>query len=151
MAANALPDVPTGARCVFKINGQTLMYARSVAISEQIDYQPVNVLNDVRVAQFVPTAYRVTLTASTIRLVGTTLKSLGFFAKTGQDSTTQLLSILNIGELVAELQDSVSGKTLATVNGVKIASHNFSVDSQGMISEDVEFVAVSVSDESETA
>lgn len=148
--ATALPDVPTGARCVFKLNGQTLMYARSVAISEQVDYQPINVLNDIRVAQFVPTAYRVTLTASMIRLVGTTLKSLGFFAKTAQDATTQIIGILNIGELVAELQDSVTGKTFATVNGVKIASHSFSVDAQGIIAEDVEFVAISTVDESET-
>jgi hypothetical protein len=147
----ATPAIPTGARCTFSLNGQVIAYARSVAISEQIDYQPIEVLDLLRVKEFIPTAYRVTLTASMFRIVGQTLKSMNFFPKTGQNGTQQLINVLNVGDLVATLEDSVSGAVLATVQGVKIASHSFSIDSRGIVSEDVDFVCTSVTSEDEAA
>jgi hypothetical protein len=147
----AISSIPTGARCVFSINGKVLAYARSVAVSESIDYQPVECLNDLRIREFCPTAYRVTLSCEVVRLIGTTLKSMGFFAATAQAASTQLINILNTGDLVATIEDSVTGTVLATINGVKIASHSWSVDARGMVMESVEFVATTLSEESDAA
>lgn len=147
----AISSIPTGARCVFSINGKVVAYARSVAISEAIDYNPIETLNDIRVREFCPVSYRVTLSCEVVRLIGTTLKSMGFFAATAQAASTQLVNILNTGDLVATVEDSVTGTVLATVNGVKIASHSWSVDARGMIMESVEFVAISLSEESDAA
>ena len=147
----AIPSIPTGARVVFSVNGQVWAYARSVAISESVDFSPIEILNSIRVSQFVPTAYRVTLTAESVRLIGTTIKSLGYFAQTAQSASTQLINILNTADLVATIEDSASGAILATINGVKIASHSWSVDARGSIAESVEFVAVSITDETEAA
>lgn len=147
----AISSIPTGARMVLSFNGQPVAYARSVAISEQIDYAPIEILGSIRVKEFVPQAYRITISCSTVRIIGTTLKSQGFFGKTAQNASQQLLNILNTGDLVATLEDSVSGAVIATVQGVKIAGHSFSLDSRGLIMEDVEMVGVSVSDESEAS
>lgn len=143
--------IATGARCKFSIQGKVVGYARNVNVTEEIEYQPIEVLDNIRVEEFVPVAYRCRLTASFFRIVGDTLKSMGFFPPNGGDTDEHLENILTNGELNAQIEDRKTGKIITQVQQVKVASHNWTVDAKGVVGEDMEFVAISTSDESEIA
>jgi hypothetical protein len=143
--------VLTGARCRFKINGKTIGYARSVAITEEIQYDPVEVLDNIEVEEYVPVAYRVRFTASMFRIVSATLKGEGFFPESGKNSEEHLENVLLSGELAALIEDTKTVQPISTLQQVKVASHNWTIDARGIVGEDVEFNAIRVSDETEIA
>lgn len=139
----------TGARARFSIDGVKVGYARNVAVTEEIQYDPVEVLDNVEVEEYVPVAYRVTFTASQFRIIGETVKSLGFFPANGANTEEHLENILISGDLNATVEDTKTGKIFATLEQVKVASHNWTIDARGVVGEDLTFVAVRVKDESE--
>lgn len=142
----------TGARSRFSVNGKIIGYARNVNCTESIDYEPIEVLDNIEVEEHVPTAYRVTMSAGMIRLVGSTLKSEGLFPANGANAEEHLENILlTSGIMKATIEDTKTGKIYSEVQEVKITNHNWSVDARGVVGEDVEFVAVRISDESELA
>ena len=139
----------TGARARFSINGVKVGYARNVTLGERVDYEEARVLDNIEVEEFAPVAYNVTFTAGQFRIVGETVKSLGWFPSVGANTQEHLENILTQGDLTATLEDSKTGKIVATVEQVKTSSRNYTVDARGIVGEDVEFVAIRVRDESE--
>jgi hypothetical protein len=139
----------TGARARFSIDGRKVGYARNVAVTEEIQYDPVEILDNIQVEEFVPIAYRVTFTAGQFRIIGETIKSLGFFPSLGANTEEHLENILISGDLVATIEDTATGKLFATLEQVKVASHNWTIDARGVVGEDLTFVSVRVKDESE--
>ncbi len=139
----------TGARARFSIGPKKVGFATNVSGSEEIELQPVEVLDNIEVEEFVPVAYRVTFTASLVRIIGETLKSEGFFPKTGNSPEEHLTNILLIGDLVCTIEDSKSNAIMMTLEQVKIQSRNFTVNARGIVGKDVTFVAVRMKDESE--
>lgn len=139
----------TGARARFSINGVKVGYARNVAVTEEIQYDPVEILDNIEVEEYVPVAYRVTFTASQFRIIGETVKSLGYFPNVGQNVEEHLENILISGDLTATIEDTKTGKLFATLEQVKVASHNWTIDARGVVGEDLTFVAIRVKDESE--
>lgn len=139
----------TGARARFSLNGTKVGYARNVSVSEEIQYDPVEILDNIEVEEFVATAYRVTFSASQFRIVGVTIKSQGFFPNTGNNPQEHLENILVSGDLVATVEDTRTSKIFATIEQVKTASHNWTIDARGVVGEDITFVAIRVKDESE--
>ena len=128
----------TGARARFSIDGIKVGYARGVNVSEAITYEPVTVLDNIEVEEHVPTGYEVTFTCSMFRIIGTTLKSRGWFPPNGANTEEHLENILITGDLIATVEDTKTGKLFATLEQVKISSHNWTVD------------AIRIKDESET-
>lgn len=139
----------TGARARFLINGTKVGYARNVALTEEIQYDPVEILDQIQVEEHVPVRYRVNFTASQFRIIGETIKSLGFFPSVGGNNAEHLENILTNGDLTATIEDSKTGKIFATVEQVKVASHNWTIDATGIVGEDLTFNAIRVKDESE--
>jgi len=139
----------TGARARFSINGVKVGYARNVNVSEEIQYDPIEVLDNIEVEEFAPIAYRVTFTASMFRIIGETIKSKGWFPNTGNNTSAHLENILVTGDLVATIEDSKTGKIFATLEQVKVQSHNWTVDARGVVGEDCTFNAIRCRDESE--
>ena len=137
----------TGARARFSIDGIQVGYARNVAVTEEIEYQPVEILDNIQVEEYVAVAYRVRFTASMFRVVGETLKKEGWFPKLGQSPNEHLENILLNSGMVATIEDTKTGETFATLEQVKVASHNYTIDARGIVGEDVEFTAVRVRDE----
>ena len=142
-------NILTGARARFSIGGGKVGYARNVAITEEIEYQPVEVLDNIEVEEHVPVAYRVRFTASMFRIVGATLKSKGWFPKSGTGTDVHLSNILDTGELQAQIEDTKTNKVISYLDQVKVASHNWTIDARGIVGEEMEFVAIRVKDESE--
>ena len=139
----------TGARARFSLNGVKVGYARNVNISEENGYEPIEVLDNIEVEEFAPVSYRVTFTASMFRIIGETIKSRGWFPANGKNTSEHLQNILTSGDLTATIEDSKTGKIVSTVEQVKVASHNWTVDARGVVVEDVTFVCIRVQDESE--
>jgi len=142
-------NVFTGARARFSINGIKVGFARNVAITESITYEPITTLDNVEVEEFVPTGYEVRFTAGKFKIVGETLKTRGWFPSLGGNTEEHLENILVTGDLTATIEDTKSGNIIATVEQVKVASHNYTIDARGVVGEDIEFVATRVRDESE--
>ncbi len=140
-------DVLTGARALFSINGSDVGYARGVTIGETIEFEELVVLNNIEIQEFVPTGYRVNFSASMFRLIGSTVKSRGWFPPVGQNAAAHLNNILETVNMEAKLEDTKSGRIFALVQQVKVQSHNFTVDARGIIGTEVEFSAIRVKDE----
>jgi hypothetical protein len=141
--------VLTGARARFSIGGVKVGYARNVNITEEITMEPIETLDNVEVEEWAPTGYRVTFTASQFRIVGETIKSRGWFPVSGDNTEKHLENILAIGDLSATIEDTKTSNTIATIEQVKIQSHNYTIDARGIVGEDVTFNAIRVKDESE--
>ena len=141
--------VITGARARFSINGVKVGFARSVNLNENIDYRPLEVLDNIRIEEHVPVGYDCALTMEQFKIVDQTFKARGFFPKAGNDTSEHLLNILLSGELTATLEDVVSGKLLATVERCRIATTNYTVNARDITGENITFVAILVKDESE--
>ncbi len=136
-----------GARARFIIQGVQVGYARSVSVTEELEYQPMDVLDNIEVEENVAVSYRVRFTASIFRIVGETLKKAGWFPKIGKDAQEHMSNILSTGDLVAVVEDTKTNQPIATLLQCKIASHNWTVEKGTITGEDVEFVAIRVRDE----
>lgn len=134
-------NVFSGARALFSVNGIQVGFAAGVSGSESIDYEPVDVLDLLEVKEFVPVAYRATLSAQIFRVIGKSLKALGIFP------TDSDLSILTSGDLVCTLQDRLTGETAAQFEQCKCSEHSFDVTARGIVSENVNFVTIRLKDE----
>ena len=139
----------TGARCRFAVKGITIGYATNVTVREAINYQPAEVLDNIETEEHVPVGYEVSMTAGFLRIISSTLKTVGLFPKNGGDSNTHLLNILNQGAVEATITDRVTDQPWATAEQVKISERNTRVESRGLVGEDVTLVAIRLRDESE--
>jgi len=137
----------TGARARLSLNGRKVGFATNVNGSEEIEYQPQEVLDNIEVDEWIPVAYRANLTASMIRIVGETLKSQGFFPQSGATPEEHLTNILLQGDMVATIEDSKTQRTVTTVEQVKVSSKNFTINARGIAAKDVTFVCVRMRDE----
>ena len=138
-----MAQVFSGSRARFLINGRVVGFAGNVSGSESIDYEPVDILDQLAVQEFVPVAYRATLSAQIFRIIGQSLKALNIFPKEEDILTTGLL------DCVIEDTQSGAGSAMATFTGVSAQEHSFDVGARGIVSENVNFVAIRVRDESE--
>ncbi len=138
------PQVFSGPRARFRLQGVTIAYAGGVSGEETIDYEAVDVLDLITVKEHVPVAYRATLSAQIFRIVGNSLKNQGVFPKPDKIITAEALT--------AAIEDAeLTGKTMALFTGVRTASHTFDVAARGLVTENVNFVAIKITDESESA
>lgn len=132
-------NVFSGPRARFKIDGNVVGFAAGVSGSEAIDYEPVDVLDLLEVREFVPVAYRATLSAQIFRVIGKSLKALGIFP--------QETNILTSGDLTATVEDTISGNTMSQFESCKCSEHAFDITARGIVSENVTFVTIRLKDE----
>lgn len=139
-----LGRVFTGARARLMIQGVPVMYATNVAYGEEIQMDPVEVLDKLEVAEHVPVAYRVTFSSQHVRVVLNPIKN-----RDGVTIFPRLEDILTSGELTATVEDSVTGAVLASIERVRASRYQNNVSARAMVLTDVEFVAIRIRDESE--
>lgn len=138
-----VPQVFSGPRARFKIDGVTIGYAGGVSGEEVIDYEPVDVIDLLEVKEHVPVSYKATLNSQIFRVIGNSLKAQGIFPTPSK--------IINSVAMTAAIEDAeITHKTIAMFTGVRTAGHTFDVTARGLVSENVSFVAIRVADESES-
>lgn len=144
-----MAEVATGARARFSINGIAVGFATNVDVRESITYEPVKVLDNIQVIEHVPIDYDVSMAADMIRIVNETIKSQQWFPKQGKSASEHLLNMINQGEMEAVIEDTITGKTICFVEGVKIAESSLRVTARGIIGQNVSMVAKRRRDESD--
>lgn len=134
-------NVFSGARARFKVDGNIVGFAAGVSGSESIDYEPVDVLDLLEVREFVPVAYRATLSAQIFRVIGSSLKGIGIFPIEE--------NIITSGDLTCTVEDKITGNTMAQFENCRAQEHTFDVTARGIVSENVTFVTIRLRDEFE--
>lgn len=147
MAAKGL--IFTGARARLSINGVKVGFARNCSGREMIQYERVKVLDNIQTQEHVPVDYDVSFTAGMVRIVGETVKSLGYFPSLGSNPAEHLTNILTNGSLTITIEDNQTGAIVMTLEQAKCQTNNFSLDASGVVGQDLEFVAIRSRDESE--
>ena len=137
MAANVF----SGARARLKVDGNIVGFAGGVSGSESIDYEPVDVIDLLEVREFVPVAYRATLSAQIFRVIGASLKAVGIFPVEE--------NILTSGDLTMTIEDRLTGNTMSQFESCKSSEHSFDISARGIVSENVSFVTIRLRDEFE--
>lgn len=148
----ATGNVLTGARARFSLNGVQVGYATGVTVRESITYEPIKVLDTIQVTEHAPTDYEVSMTAELVRIIGTTIKSEGWFPKQGTSPEDHLSNILSSGELTAtiEADANIGAPTIVmNVEGVRISERNVNVTARGVVGTNVTLVAIRARDESD--
>lgn len=138
----------TGARARFLLNGKKVGYATRVSYSEELELQPVDVLDNIQSEEHVPVGYRVQLSCGTVRIIGETVKSQGYFPGIGATPEEHLSNILLTGVLTATIVDSKTGRAALQMEQVKMSGRSSSIDARGMVGEDLTFVGIRARDES---
>lgn len=150
----------TGARAIFRIEGQKIAFASGVDGTEEVMYEPVEVLDNLEVQEHVPVGYRVSFTCALFRTITGTpnakqpkvgifgsVKQMGLFPKAAAD----LINILTSGVLTCTIEDRMTKKTVMQVEECKAASHNFSITARGVVGQNMSWVAIRMKDESEVS
>lgn len=135
-------DVLTGCRATFQLNGVVQGYATGVSVRENIQYDPVVVLDNIHVKEHAPVGYECSMTAEFVRIVGDDLKSRGLLPKQGSSAADHLTNIIASGELTATLVDSQTGQIVANVEGVRISESSVNITARGIVGENVSMVAI---------
>ncbi len=130
----------TGARVVFRVNGQKVAFANAINYTVAHAHQPVDVLDQLAPAEYAETGYTVNFTATLFRVAGQSPLSVGLRPK--------LQDILTQPELTAELIDRVTGQTLFLIERVKCTQEDFNVDARALAQLTLSFVGIKMSDES---
>ena len=135
------PQVFSGGRARFKVDGRQIGYAASVNGEENVEHEPVEVLDLLEVREFVPVAYRVSLNSNMFRVIGNSLKQQGIYPI--QDN------ILTSGTMTCAVEDRLTGKIAAQFFGCRASTKSFDIGARGIVSEACAFVAIRQKDESE--
>lgn len=142
-------EVASGARARFYLNGKQVGYATDVTVRRAINYQEVNVLDNIEVFEHVPVGYAASMDCGFVRLVAESIVAAGWFPAQAATPQEFLLNILTSGDLTASIEDSKTGKVLYNVEGVKMASEHASFQARGVTSSQCSFVAKRIRDEGE--
>ena len=135
MASNTF----SGARAIFLIDSVPIAFAGSMSGEETVDHEPVDVLNNLAVAEHVPVAYRVSLNAQVFRVIGNSVRSLG-----DGGILPKVEEIIQRPDLTAAVQDSITERTMALFTGVRCSGHSWDVTARGIVSDNINFVAIKV-------
>lgn len=142
-------NIFAGARARMSIDGKKFSFCTNVSGSEEIQYDPVEVLDNVEVEEFEPVGYRATLAASKIWFVNETLKSLGWFPKNGTNPSDHLRNILTTVPFASLIEDTQESKPFMIGEHVKLASYNWNISARALVATDVTFVLKRFRDVSE--
>ena len=134
-----MSQTSTGARVVFRVNGQKVAFANSVTYTVAHGHNPVDVLDQLEPAEYAETSYTVNFTATIFRVANQSAISLGLRPK--------LQDILTQPELTAELIDRVSGVNIFLIERVKCTQEDFNVDARSLGQLTLSFVGIKQSDE----
>ena len=121
-----------GARAYITIDGEPIGYVSNLTGGEEYQMDPVEVLDSLVPAEFVPTAYRIRLSARTVMLTNVSYKDQKLF-----DSVANVLS-------------APGGQPIISFNGVRGQATNFSIEKGQITMNDVTFVAISSADLNQT-
>jgi hypothetical protein len=134
-----MSQTSSGARVVFRVNGQKIAFANAISYTVAHAHQPVDVLDQLDPAEYAETGYTVNFNATLFRVSNQSAIALGLRPK--------LQDILTQPELTAEMIDRITGATLFLIERVKCTQEDFNVDARSLGQLTLSFVGIKQSDE----
>ena len=134
-----MSKVLTGARAIFKIQGNKIAYASDCSYNINHDHQPIECLDRIDVIEHAEIGYNVGFTCSVFRVADKSATNLGI--------QPLLEAILTQQELTAEIIDKITNKTILRITGVKFTGRSGSVGARSPGNETWTFVGLRASDE----
>ncbi len=144
MASYQRGAIYTGARAIFSLKGQKVGFATQVSVEEQIQHEPITVLDNVFAEEYAPVGVTVTFTAQLFRLVGASLRRFGFWPAADH------VSVITMGELDATLRDHVTQETLANLQRCRCMSRTLEISARGIAGTNTQWNAIKLLDETGT-
>lgn len=129
----------TGARVVFRVNGQKILFANAMNYTVAHAHQPVDILDQLEPAEYAETGYTVNFTCNMFRVSSLDPISLGLRPK--------LQNILTQPELTATLVDRVTGATLMQIERIKCTQEDFNIDARNLGQLTLSFVGIKMTNE----
>lgn len=127
-----------GARAYITLNGDPVGYVQSLTGGEEYQMEPIEVLDALPVTEFVPVAYRVTLSATLVMLSGISYKEQSIFSPVS--------NVLQAEGLELVVVDNVTEEPIITFSGVKGQATNFTITKAQVTLNNVTFVARTAKD-----
>lgn len=115
----------SGSKAALKLNGKKVVYVGSVNISEENGTTPINVLDQLDVAENVETSHIVSFTASLFKVNGNSAAQLGL-------RTSDIKGILSRGTFTMEVYNNVDGRVEYSMTGVKWTGGSGTLDARGV-------------------
>ena len=134
----------TGARARLSLDGTKVALCTNVSYGEEIQHDPVEPLDQFEVAEHVPVAYRCTFSAQMVRIITNSIKN-----RDGVVIFPTLRNILTRGEMTATVEDPTTGTVVANIQRVKATRYQNNIGARGIALKDVDFVAITIRNESE--
>jgi len=134
-----MSQTQTGARTIFRINGQKVAFASDCSYNITHDHVPIDVLDKINSVEYAEVGYTCNFTCNTFRVPGMSPVEQGFMPK--------LEEILTQPELTAELIDRITGQTILRVVGVKLTGRSGNIGARSAGTESLSFVGLRASDE----
>jgi len=138
-----MANTMTGARAIFRLGGLQVAFASNVSYNENIQYENINVLDDLATKEHAEVGYTVDLTCTNFRVPEASVKQLGIMSRFD--------NILTQGELTAEIVDRNTGAVILLMVGVKLQGRSTTVDARGVMTETWSFVGRKSQDEDEAS
>lgn len=120
-----MSKVLTGSKAALKINGVKVAFVGSVQINEENALQPIDVLDQLEVAEHAETGHTVNFSCNLFKVDGNSLTQLGIRAANIRDILTQ-------PELTMELYNTVEDRIEYVISGVKLQSGSGQLDARGV-------------------
>jgi hypothetical protein len=140
-------NVLTGGRVRFFLNGKPMGYAMGVNVTETLQQEPINVLDNIRPVEFATVGYSVQLRCQIYRLPNRDLVAAGLWPQQGRTPDEMKRLFLDFEPMTADLYDSYSNAWVGKVFGVVPTTRTLNFQNRGIVMNDVTFVAVGFSDE----
>jgi hypothetical protein len=135
-----MSDVMTGARTRLQINEKTVAVVMDLSIEEDVEHQPLEVLDNIAVEEWVAVAYRVRGSASRARLYKSNPTKYGFGwslekLKAGGEPATGIVI------------DSVTGKSVGKISQFKMEGRVQRTNARSITMEEIRWNATLYQDE----
>lgn len=123
----------SGSRASLKLDGVKVAFVGSVNITQENTLTPIDVLDQLQVAEHAETAHIVNFTCNLFKVDENAASALGL-------DPANLDDILSQGELTMEIYDRIGDKAVYTMSGVKFSGGSGSIDARGVWSGTWNFV-----------
>lgn len=143
-------EIISGARAKFLINGAKVGGATGVSIDENINYEPLEEMDNIEVSEWVPTGYTCSMRCQQVRIAKDDVVKAGWMPAKGNSHETFLANLLKSGDLAAVIEDSKTGVALETLSSVKTSGRSVNYTARGIVSKDLTFVVIRNRTESDT-
>jgi transcriptional regulator with XRE-family HTH domain len=140
-----------GARARFTIEGKLVAMATGVSVREIQQVQRAKTMDSIRTAELVVTDYEVSIDIDMIRAVGKSPVAQGLFPKKGKTADEHLRNIVEHPDMVAVIEDKISGKRLETISGLVAEGYNRSYRRTQVSESSISFQAIVATDDAEAA